>query len=82
MQDPQLAIREMERASSTLGIAGFEIGSHINDWNLDAKELYEFYEAAEDLDVCLFVHPWDMMGKEKCPNIGCPGWLECRLKLL
>lgn len=74
MQDPQLAIREMERASSTLGIAGFEIGSHINDWNLDAKELDEFYEAAEDLDVCLFVHPWDMMGKEKMPKYWLP-WL-------
>lgn len=60
MQDPQLAIREMHRCAETLGLAGIEIGSHINEWNLNAKELFEIYAAAEELDLCLFVHPWDM----------------------
>ncbi|MBK8956430.1 MAG: amidohydrolase [Saprospiraceae bacterium] len=74
LQDPQLAIGEMERCMDTLGLAGFEIGSHINQWNLDARELFEFYEAAENLGAALFVHPWDMMGKERMNKYWLP-WL-------
>ena len=53
---------------------GIEIGSHINDWNLNDTALLEFYEAAEEMDACLFVHPWDMVGKEKMPRYWLP-WL-------
>lgn len=74
MQDPELAIKEMERCIKELGLAGIEIGSHINEWNLNSKELFPFYEAAEKLNACLFVHPWDMMGKEKMNKYWLP-WL-------
>ena len=39
---------------------GFQIGSHVGDWNLDSKELYPIYKTAEELGTVLFVHPWDM----------------------
>lgn len=74
MQDPSLAIQEMERCVHELGLAGIEIGSHINDWNLNDPALLEFYAAAEEMDACLFVHPWDMVGKEKMPRYWLP-WL-------
>ncbi len=74
MQSPELAIRELERCVRELGLPGVEIGSHINNWNLDDAELHAFYEAAEDLGAALFVHPWDMMGKEKMPRYWLP-WL-------
>ena len=74
MQDPQLAILEMERCVNTLGLAGIEIGSHINEWNLNDPALNEFYAAAEEMDACLFVHPWDMVGKEKMLQYWLP-WL-------
>jgi aminocarboxymuconate-semialdehyde decarboxylase len=74
MQSPQLAIREMERCVNELGLAGIEIGSHINDWNLENSALHEFYAAAEELGACLFVHPWDMVGKEKMAKYWLP-WL-------
>lgn len=38
----------------------FNAGSHVNDWNLDAKELEPFWEAAEELQAAILVHPWDM----------------------
>lgn len=74
MQDPYLAIKELERCMQDLGLAGVEIGSHINDWNLDDPALYEFYAAAESLGAAIFVHPWDMMGKSKMEKYWLP-WL-------
>jgi len=35
----------MKRASFELKLPGFQIGSHIGPWNLDAKELYPVYKA-------------------------------------
>ena len=74
MQSPDLAIKEMERCIKDLNLSGIEIGSHINDWNLDNENLFPIYEAAEELGAAIFVHPWDMMGKEKMPKYWLP-WL-------
>ena len=73
MQAPALAVKELRRLKS-LGVPGVEIGSHINDWNLDNPKLFPIYEALEDLGMCLFVHPWDMMGKNSMPKYWLP-WL-------
>lgn len=73
MQDPKLAVKELERLKK-LGFPGVQIGSHINDWNLDNKNLFPVYEALESLEMCLFVHPWDMMGQEKMGKYWLP-WL-------
>jgi aminocarboxymuconate-semialdehyde decarboxylase len=74
LQDPALAIQEMERCMQELGFSGIEIGSHVNDWNLNAPELFPFFEAAERLGAAIFVHPWDMMGKDKMKDYWLP-WL-------
>lgn len=74
LQSPELAIREMERCIKELGFAGIQIGSHVNDWNLNDENLFPFFEAAQELGAALFVHPWDMMGKEKMPKYWLP-WL-------
>lgn len=73
MQSPKLAIKELERCKS-IGMKGVEIGSHINDWNLDAPEVFAVFEAAQDLDMAVFVHPWDMMSAKKMPKYWLP-WL-------
>ena len=74
LQAPDLAVRELERCVKELGLAGIQIGTHVNDWNLDAPELFEVFQAAEELGACVFVHPWDMMAKEKMPKYWLP-WL-------
>jgi aminocarboxymuconate-semialdehyde decarboxylase len=74
MQSPKLALRELERCKKELGLAGIQIGTHVNDWNLDAPELFEVFQAAEALDMSVFVHPWDMMAKDKMPKYWLP-WL-------
>lgn len=74
LQSPRLAIQEMERCVDQLGLCGVQIGSHINDWNLDDPELRPFFEAAQDLDAAILVHPWDMMGTDSMPKYWMP-WL-------
>ncbi|XP_067928610.1 2-amino-3-carboxymuconate-6-semialdehyde decarboxylase-like [Watersipora subatra] len=60
MQAPEMAAVELKRCVNELGFVGVQIGSHINEWNLDAPELYPVWQAAEDVDCAIFVHPWDM----------------------
>lgn len=74
MQSPELAVKELERCVKELGMRGVQIGSHVNEWNLDEPALFAIYEAAQDLDAAIFVHPWDMMAKEKMPRYWLP-WL-------
>ncbi len=74
MQAPKLAVPELERCVNELGLAGVQIGSHINDWNLDQPELFEIFESAASLGAAVFVHPWDMMGKDRMPKYWLP-WL-------
>jgi len=57
-----------------LDLQGVQIGSHIGEWNLDAPELFEFFEAAQDLGAAILVHPWDMMGRDTMPDYWLP-WL-------
>jgi aminocarboxymuconate-semialdehyde decarboxylase len=73
MQDPKLAIKELERCKS-IGLKGVEIGSHVNEWNLNAPEVFEVFRACQDLDMAVFVHPWDMMGKSSMEKYWLP-WL-------
>ncbi|MFQ5671075.1 MAG: amidohydrolase family protein [Acidobacteriota bacterium] len=74
MQDPDLAIAELERCVSELEMAGVQIATHVNRWNLDQPELFAVLEAAQDLSAAVFIHPWDMMGQERMPAYMLP-WL-------
>ena len=73
LQSPALAIKELERCMK-IGLQGIQIGSHVNDWNLSAPELFPVFEAAQELGAAIFVHPWDMMAKEKMQKYWLP-WL-------
>jgi aminocarboxymuconate-semialdehyde decarboxylase len=74
MQAPKLAIRELERCMKDLGLAGIQIGTHINDWNLDRPEVFDVLQACEELGAAVFVHPWDMMGEKEMQRFWLP-WL-------
>jgi aminocarboxymuconate-semialdehyde decarboxylase len=72
LQDPGLAIGELERCVRELGMAGVQIGTHVNGDNLDSEKLVPFFEAAANLDAAVFVHPWEMLGKERMSKY----WLQ------
>ncbi|XP_058050102.1 2-amino-3-carboxymuconate-6-semialdehyde decarboxylase isoform X2 [Ahaetulla prasina] len=74
MQAPDLAVKEMHRCVKELGFPGVQIGSHINNWELSAPELAPVYAAAEQLNCCLFVHPWDMQTDGRMSKYWLP-WL-------
>jgi aminocarboxymuconate-semialdehyde decarboxylase len=74
MQEPELAIRELERCVQKLGLAGIEIGSHVNGMNLDHPQVFAVFEAARELDACVFVHPWEMLGRDRMSKYWLP-WL-------
>lgn len=79
LQDAELSIRELERCMlppqrGGLGFAGVQIGTNVNGRNLDAPELQPVFAAAEALGAAVFVHPWEMLGRERMPRYWLP-WL-------
>ncbi|MGN7300198.1 amidohydrolase family protein [Ferdinandcohnia sp. SAFN-114] len=58
MQKPTLAVKEMERVVHELQLNAVEIGTSIEGVNLDDPQFTEFFEAAEALNVTLFLHPY------------------------
>lgn len=74
MQAPELAILELERCMGELGFSGVQIGSHINDWNLNQPELFPIFKRCAELSAAVFIHPWDMMGMARMKDYWLP-WL-------
>jgi aminocarboxymuconate-semialdehyde decarboxylase len=83
LQDPDLAASELERCVRELGLRGAQIGTHVDanqhfgrldTLNLDNAALQPVWSAAEHLGAAIFVHPWDMVGKERMPKYWLP-WL-------
>jgi aminocarboxymuconate-semialdehyde decarboxylase len=74
MQKPDLAIRELERCVRELKLSGVEIGSNVNGANLDSPELFPVFEAAAKLNAAVFVHPWEMAGRDRMTRYWLP-WL-------
>ena len=73
MQNADLAIKELERCKK-IGLVGIEIGSNINDINLNEPQFFPIYEAAQELHLAIFVHPWNMMGTKQMSKYWLP-WL-------
>ncbi len=73
MQDASAAILELERCKE-IGLPGIQIGSNINDRNLHEAEFFPIFQACQDLDMALFVHPWNMMGEDHMRRYWLP-WL-------
>jgi aminocarboxymuconate-semialdehyde decarboxylase len=73
MQDTELAVKELERIKQ-IGLKGIQIGSNINDENLNEARFYPVFEACEKLGLAVLVHPWNMMGEKQMQRYWLP-WL-------
>jgi 2,3-dihydroxybenzoate decarboxylase len=56
-QDPSSAVREIDRGVRTLGMKGVIINSHTRGEMLDDPKFWEIFEAAESLNVPIYIHP-------------------------
>jgi len=56
MQDVALAVAELERAITVLGLKGAMIGDHVNGVNYDDVGFRPFWAAAEQLGALIFLH--------------------------
>jgi aminocarboxymuconate-semialdehyde decarboxylase len=57
LQAPQLAADELRRSMRQLGLRGAQIGSNIEDRNLDDPALDPVWAAADELGAFMLVHP-------------------------
>lgn len=83
LQDPDLAAEELQRCVRELALRGVQIGTHVDanrhsgrvdPLNLDNESLQPVWSAAEQVNAAVFVHPWDMVGKQRMPKYWLP-WL-------
>ena len=56
-QSPAAAAKELERSIQKLGLKGAVINSHTKGEYLDNPKYWEIFEAAEALDVPIYIHP-------------------------
>ena len=73
MQDTELAMLELERCKE-IGLHGIQIGSNINDLNLNEERLFPIFQMCEMLGMAVLVHPWNMMGQTQMQRYWLP-WL-------
>lgn len=73
MQDTELAVHELERCRE-IGLQGVQIGSNINDLNLNEDRFFPFFQSCEKLGMAVLVHPWNMMGEKQIQRYWLP-WL-------
>src|ERR1700704_6664452 len=65
MQEPELALQELERAGTLPGLRGVMMATAINGRNLDDKAFFPIYAKCEELDWPIFTHPVAPLGGER-----------------
>ncbi|MEW6468823.1 MAG: amidohydrolase family protein [Bacteroidota bacterium] len=73
MQDAGLAVKELERCQQ-IGMKGIQIGTNVNQKNLNEPEFADIFAACEKLGMAVFIHPWEMMGEKDMQKYWLP-WL-------
>ncbi|MBX3356364.1 MAG: amidohydrolase [Phycisphaeraceae bacterium] len=74
MQDVELACRELDRCLDELRLPGVQIGSNVNGTNLGDPLLRPFFAHAAVRGAAIFIHPWEMVGRDRMPTYWLP-WL-------
>jgi aminocarboxymuconate-semialdehyde decarboxylase len=68
LQDPDLALKELERVRRDLALHAIEIGTHVAGRPLTEERLTPLFQAAERLDTPIFVHPvGPAIGMDRAP---------------
>ncbi|MAW82830.1 MAG: aminocarboxymuconate-semialdehyde decarboxylase [Parvularcula sp.] len=73
LQDPNVSCEEVTRIMKD-GHLGVHIGNHIGEKELADEGLIEFLQHCANEGAAVFVHPWDMFGRERMSQYMLP-WL-------
>ncbi len=65
MQDPALALKELERAAKLPGLRGLYLATNIDGKELDDQSYWDIYAKCEELGWPIFLHPVYTMGGER-----------------
>jgi len=65
LQAPETAASELRHSVSELGMVAVEIATSVADLELDDASLEPFWDAAEELDALVLVHPYASIGSER-----------------
>ena len=74
LQDPQLAVQQLEMAVKKQGLRGAAIGDRVNDWEFSNPALHPVWAKAEELGATLFIHPQGVT--EIAARLKGNGWLS------
>ncbi len=77
-QEPEKAASEIERAKTKLKLNGVVINSHTNNEYLDNQKFWPILEAAEAMDMPIYIHPRTPSDQMRAPfddyNMGSAFW--------
>jgi len=65
MQEPALALQELERAAKLPGMRGMYLATNVNGQELDEKPFWDVYAKCEELGWPIFLHPVDTIGQDR-----------------
>src|SRR3954469_12033148 len=65
MQDPALAMKELERAAKLPGMKGLYLATNVNNLELDEKRFWDVYGKCEELGWTIYLHPVDTVGQDR-----------------
>ncbi|HEX5475886.1 MAG TPA: amidohydrolase family protein [Vicinamibacterales bacterium] len=64
LNDPAASVKELRRACGELGMRGAMLFSNVNGVPLSDQRFWPLYEAANDLDAVLYIHPTNPISVE------------------
>ncbi len=65
MQEPELALKELERAAGLPGMRGLYLATNVNGRELDEQAFWDVYAKCEELGWPIFLHPVDTIGQDR-----------------
>ena len=68
LQDPQLAVQELETAIKKQGLKGAAIGGQVNGLEFSDPKFHPVWAKAQELGAVLFIHPQGVQTHDEPPS--------------